>query len=90
MHEPVRISPLVRAIVICAAAVFTVAIFFIGIAVFIALFGLAIVALVAVRARLWWLNRKFGRRHRTKHQPSGRLIEGEYAVVRRRRRGHRH
>jgi membrane protein implicated in regulation of membrane protease activity len=89
MYEPIRISPLGRAIAICAAAVFAVAAFFIGIAVFIALFGLAIVGLIAVRARLWWLNRKFGR-HRTKRRPSGRLIEGEYAVVHRRRHGHRH
>lgn len=59
-----------------------VALFFLGLTVFAAVAGLALVVFAVVAVRIWWLRRRFARQAgaQARHQKSadGVTIEGEY------------
>lgn len=74
---------LTRAVGAIVGAIVMVGLFFLGLTVFAAVAGLALVVFAVVAARLWWLRRKFrtattqGAAQR-EHRSSGVTLEGEY------------
>ena len=82
---------LARVVGAVVGAIVMVALFFLGVTVFAAVAGLAIVVFLVLAVRVWWLRRKLrrgaARNERTPHQGArhGVTLEGEYEEQRQRR-----
>lgn len=80
-------NPLANALVIIVGVLVIAVSLVVGVVAFVALLAAAIVMAAVIGARVWWLNRRVGARHK-KHVNQARqagagaeIIEGEFHVV---------
>lgn len=74
---------LARAVGAIVGAIVMIGLFFLGLTVFAAVAGLALVVFAVVAIRIWWLRRRFRgaakkEGARSREQGAGVIIEGEY------------
>jgi len=80
-------NPLANALVIVVGVLVVAVSFVLGVVALVALLAAAVVMAAIIGVRVWWLNRKIGKR-RTDHgdqagntTSSAEIIEGEFRVV---------
>src|SRR5690606_8344148 len=78
-------NPVVQVVSLLAFGVVLIGVVLMGAVILAFVFGLAVIAAIGFSLRVWWLQRKVGRRRpHVVDDSAGRLIEAEYTVVKER------
>ncbi|HET6724534.1 MAG TPA: hypothetical protein VFH85_00830 [Gammaproteobacteria bacterium] len=73
-------NPFARALTLIVAAVVVGVSLLFGFVAFLILAGMALILILIVVARVWWLRHKIQRQVQRRQPPRGDFIEGEYEV----------